>query len=261
MENVNVYPAAAARLAAYGIEPSDRIPHGMLYLESSSQAKTGDVPQTYTARTSCPADCPLKKGCYAAAGHCALVLKRCDSAESDKRGVVTWGQLARKVDESRAAGKDLIRHGVSGDLAAPGSNLIDHDYLRGLCAAYAGLAYGYTHCVQCEEDDRALKEAAAAGFVLSYSCETEAEADRAVSHGIPAVIVWPKGTTIPAKTAGGHRLVQCPQQTRGIKCADCRLCARAGRKTIIAFEAHGATRVVARALEEAQKSPRKITPV
>ena len=224
MENfasVNALPAAA-RLAAYGVEHGERLPHGMLYLESSSQAKTGDVPQTYSARTSCPADCPLKKGCYAAAGHCALVLKRCDSSESDKKGVVTFGQLARKVDESRAAGRDLIRHGVSGDIAAPGSNVLDRRYLKRLCAAYAGLAYGYTHCVQCEEDDRALKEAAERGFVLSYSCETEAEADRAIAHGIPAVIVWPKG------------------------------------KAIVVFEAHGATRVVSRALEEAQKAPRKI---
>lgn len=257
--NANNLPAAA-RLAAYGIELLERIPHGMLYLEGSTQAKTGDIPQAYASRTSCPVDCPLRSGCYAAAGHCKLILRRCD-ADGDKKQVITWMQLAAKVDASRAAGRDLIRHGVSGDIAASGSNLIDAHYLRGLTAAYAGLAYGYTHCVQCERNDQLLREAAADGFVMSYSCETEAEADSAVASGVPAVLVWPKDVPVPGYTAGGNRFVQCPQQTRNVQCKDCRLCARASRKSVIVFAAHGAHRVVARALDAAAKTPRRVIPI
>lgn len=257
--NTNNLPAAA-RLAAYGIEPLERLPHGMLYLEGSTQAKTGDIPQTYASRTSCPVDCPMRSGCYAAAGRCRLVIRRCD-ADSDKKQVASWMRLAAKVDASRAAGRDLIRHGVGGDIAASGSNLIDAHYLRGLTAAYAGLAYGYTHCVQCERNDQLLREAAAAGFILSYSCETEAGADSAVASGIPAVLVWPKGVPVPGHTADGNMLVQCPQQTRNVQCKDCRLCARKERRAIIVFAAHGAHRVVARALDAAAKTPRRVIPI
>lgn len=239
------------------------IKHGMLYIPRSSNQKTGDIPQVYSARTSCPVDCPMRAACYAAHGKCALVLARCDSPD-DVRHVRTFGELRAQIAKSarraqKIGARLLIRHGVSGDFARPGTNLIDRRYLLRLADCYAGAAYGYTHCIPCAANDRALDAALAADFPVSYSCETMQQADDVVARHQRAVLVWPADKPVPAKTPAGNRLVVCPAQTHdNVQCCTCRLCANKNRKTIIVFLAHGATKCAARAIEQQEKTRRKI---
>ena len=51
--------------------------------------------------------------------------------------------------------------------------------------------------------------------------------------------VLPAGTQQNTKTPKGRTVVICPTNTHGVTCADCGLCARASRSTIIGFPASG----------------------
>jgi hypothetical protein len=85
-----------------------------------------------------------------------------------------------------------------------------------------------------------LREANAGGFTVNVSCETITQVDRARALGLPAVLVAPavgKGYS----TAGGHPLRNCPAtQFAHINCANCGICARPDRETVIVFPPHGA---------------------
>jgi hypothetical protein len=73
------------------------------------------------------------------------------------------------------------------------------------------------------------------------SANNLAHADALAETGAgPVVTVLP--TNAPAKTTtpAGRPVITCPAQTRDdVSCADCQLCARADRPTIIGFLAHG----------------------
>lgn len=78
------------------------------------------------------------------------------------------------------------------------------------------------------------------------SCETEAQADRAVSEGWRATMLVPSWDTRRTwRTLAGNKVSACPAQvTNGkVTCNDCLLCdaSRTHLSPIVAFRAHGPT--------------------
>jgi hypothetical protein len=47
------------------------------------------------------------------------------------------------------------------------------------------------------------------------------------------------------QTIAGRKVVQCPAQTKGLTCEQCRLCARPNRKSTVAFVVHGSGKNIA----------------
>lgn len=80
---------------------------------------------------------------------------------------------------------------------------------------------------------------------LTYnaSCETPEQVRQALAAGWPAVLVVPSDH--PKRlTYEGFEAVVCPNQTTGVTCDRCGLCAkrersRSGRPLVVAFRAHG----------------------
>lgn len=132
-------------------------------------------------------------------------------------------------------------------------------------AAWAGIERhartGYTH--QWRRDGAAWLQPLAMASVDSWR-----ELETAEAQGWRAFLVLPPGAPIPDRSPMGRRIVQCPADSHGAQCADCRLCdgrrdtayrdgtdgfpvARPDRRPHIAIHAHGsgAARIAARAAE------------
>lgn len=219
---------------------------------TSSNLKTGNIIQSYSARESCPVRCPFKgSGCYGESYHTARQWARADDL-SDPRAVDCAESMARILASSalmRPGGVILFRHNVAGDMAVAGTSTLDAQEVRELSKAvelangllktadYHVLAYTYTHC---EIDAAAAEIIRAACITINASCETVAECKNAIALGVPAVMACadPDAARAALKTEG-LKAVQCPAQTRDTNCDKCRLCARKNRKSVILFALHG----------------------
>ena len=116
----------------------------------SANKKTGNIMQVYTTTTedlqgSCPTSCPLKKICYAKTG---MNTRRAWSESN-----ITIDELKAKVQKRAAylikkGGCLLVRHNVAGDIAVPGTDLVNKNLVKFLTnEVYKNLkAYTYTHC-------------------------------------------------------------------------------------------------------------------
>lgn len=222
----------------------------MIYIDQSKNGKTGVCPQTYTQDETCPVRCPFKhSGCYA---ECMRVLKNWGKTKIDgyekaiTHSIRSKEQLRARVEASINAGFTIIRHNVAGDICRPGTNIIDGDFVDDLTYGFCGVGYTYTHAEINGRNSEIIRKAAKGAFIINYSCETPAECQAAAAEKIPAVLAWDV-TDWGMPVADGLHFVQCPQQTKGISCAKCRLCARAGRKSIVVFDAHSNGKNKARA--------------
>lgn len=230
---------------------------------TSSNLKTGDIIQSYSAPESCPTRCPFKgSGCYGESYHTARQWSRAENA-ADPRFIKDAAEMAAALTSAavlRPAGEILFRHNVAGDIAAPGTSGIDAAVLGEVDAAIneanswlnrAGrhvLGYTYTHC---EIDDYAAALISAADIVINASCETVAECKNATEHGVQSVMACADiDAAKAALKAEGLNGVQCPAQTHDTNCDKCRLCARKTRKSVILFALHGnGAKKAARAIE------------
>ena len=222
----------------------------------SSNAKTGNIIQSYSSRATCPEKCPLKSGgCYAEGYYTRKLWDRCDNPE-DPRYVANYDQLRLALLEAtiqhiKGSPNALFRHNVAGDVAIEGTSVIDIKRVNALADAvkYVNtlfpdslIGYTYTHCEISEYAAGIIHEAASNGFLINASCETVSEVMQAKALGINTVItsVNPEETKKALK-ASGIVSVQCPAQTHaGRTCEECRLCAR-DRKTTVIFSIHGGT--------------------
>lgn len=229
----------------------------MLIFPESSNAKTGNIIQSYSSRSTCPEKCPLKgSGCYADGYYTSKLWDRCDNPE-DKRYVANSDQLKLALLEatiqhtngSPKKNSVLFRHNVAGDVAIEGTSVMDINRVKILADAVKYVntlfpdslnGYTYTHCEISEYAAGIIHEAASNGFLINASCETVSEVMQAKALGINTVItsVNPDETKKALK-ASGIPSVQCPAQTHaGRNCDECRLCSR-DRKTTIIFGVHG----------------------
>lgn len=178
----------------------------MIIFTSSSNAKTGDIIQSYSSRSTCPERCPLKAGgCYAEGFYIRKIWDRCDNP-NDTRFVANDDQLRLTLLEAtkqRLKGASnnspvLFRHNVAGDVAIEGTSIIDSSRINILADAVEYVntlfpdslrGYTYTHCEINEDAAGIIHDAASRGFLINASCETISEVIRAKSLGINTVIV------------------------------------------------------------------------
>lgn len=228
----------------------------IILFPSSSNAKTGNIIQSYSSRATCPEKCPLKAGgCYAEGYYTRKLWDRCDNPE-DTRYVANYDQLRLALLEAtiqhiKGSPNTLFRHNVAGDVAIEGTSVIDIKRVNILADAvkYVNtlfpdslIGYTYTHCEISEYAAGVIHEAASKGFLINASCETVSEVMQAKALGINTVITSVNSEeTKKALKASGIVGVQCPAQTHADRtCKECRLCAR-DRKTTVIFSIHGET--------------------
>jgi len=149
-------------------------------------------------------------------------------------------QLCEQI-ESLPAGQ-LWRHNQAGDLAH-NNQLIDGPSLTKLIDANDGKrGFTYTHHDPKKRHNRGLiKTANAEGFTINLSGNNPAHADELADLNIgPVVTVLPIDQLENTTTPAGRKITICPVVTgKATSCATCKLCAKANRKTIIGFPAHG----------------------
>lgn len=199
----------------------------------SANAKTGPIPVSTTERDSCPTDCAMRAGCYAASGPLAL---HWAAVSAGTRGT-SWGQFVQAI--AALPEGQLWRHNQAGDLPQTGGT-IDAVKLGQLVAANQGKrGFTYTH-----HRDRAslawVKHANEWGFTVNLSANDLHDADALADTGAgPVVVVLPSTQTQNTETPAGRKVVVCPATQRDdVSCATCQLCQRQ-RSTIVGFPAHG----------------------
>lgn len=204
----------------------------------SANVKTGPIPVSTTERDSCPADCAMRAGCYAASGPLAL---HWAAVSAGTRGT-SWGQFTQAI--AALPEGQLWRHNQAGDLPQTGGT-IDAVKLGQLVHANIGRrGFTYTH----HRDAASLawvKHANAWGFTVNLSANDLTDADTLADTGAgPVVVVLPSTQTENTTTPAGRKVVVCPATQRDdVSCATCQLCQRQ-RGTIVGFPAHGTRRRV-----------------
>lgn len=204
-----------------------------IFTLTSSNVKTGNIPQVYSSPSTCPVRCPYKgNGCYTENWGACFTYKRVD-----RDGVTSLEGFVKELPKGK-----LIRHNVGGDMAVKGTNLIDNDEVKYLTKVYKGFrAYTYTHCEINEVSAKVIKEAMNNGFMINVSCESKDEVKNALSFGLKACLVIPewnhKGTSYKED---GITYKLCQNNAKGLQCVECKLCQNKKRNTVICFPAHGA---------------------
>ena len=211
----------------------------VLFVEKSTNRKTGNIPQTYTEKGSCPTSCPFHgRGCYGEDYYTNMTWNRCSTHG------LNLEQLCAAVLKLEPG--TLLRYNVAGDMAIPGTGRLNLDLvsrLSGIFCAAGVQAYTYTHCELGRLEGYCLRVARSSGFTVNASCETMQECDKAIDLGVPAVIACVDAEHVPATTPKGRRIVICPNQSHErVTCKSCKLCARGNRKVVVALLAHGVRR-------------------
>ena len=222
----------------------------VIFVKQSANEKTGPIPVTYSARSTCPHSCPqYGAGCYADAGyHTRLAWNRVD------RDGIEWEEFCSRV--AALPDGELWRHNVAGDLPGENEN-VDPVKLGQLVAANRGKR-GFTYSHKKTPDAvRWIKAANEWGFTINLSADNAGEADKlAELNAGPVVAIVPIDNPEKSYTPGGRKIIVCPAQSRdGVTCKTCGLCARADRNVIIGFRAHGVRAKIA------DSTARKIIPI
>jgi len=209
----------------------------------SGNVKTGPIPVSTSAASTCPDACPLKsRGCYASAGGPLALHWRKVSEEG--RGD-DWQTFVARI--SALPFGQLFRHNQAGDL--PGeNNRVDVSMLAQLVDASEGKrGWTYTHKPVVGDGNletcnrAAVRDANARGFTINLSADNLSEADELKDADCgPVVVVLPMGSPLAMTTPAGHKVIVCPAQRPGsaATCASCGLCQRQ-RSVIVGFLAHG----------------------
>jgi hypothetical protein len=214
----------------------------------SHNVKLGPIPTSMTGRGSCPDACSFKDaGCYAEYG-----ITRMHWARTPVRGV-SWEAFCDAV--AALPEGQLWRHNTAGDL--PGrSDAIDARALRRLVKANRGRrGFTFSHkpvlarqvkASLAARNGSAIARANADGFTVNLSADSLAHADELADLEVgPVAVVLPEGAPSRApKTPAGRTVVVCPAQTAHLTCATCELCAKADRKCIVGFRAHGQSKAL-----------------
>jgi hypothetical protein len=255
-----------------------------LFVSVSANAKTGPIPATITERGSCWSGCALyEKGCYAfygALGHFWA------GVSGGTRGG-SWDELCAKV--AALPKRALWRYAQAGDL--PGTDdAIDAQLFWQLVIANRGKrVIAFTHkpllldTVVAASNRSIIAVANTIGFTINLSANNPAEADaladlkvgpvvtilahdyarRAVRHRSKArpdewtetIAEWrDRIADLPTRTPAGRRIAVCPATYSNATCKSCGACAEP-RGAIIGFPAHGAWRMVEKAITARDMPP------
>jgi len=207
------------------------------FIRSSSNRKTGPLPVTYSARSTCPPSCPhIGADCYA----------------EDFLTRMTWDKVPTRGHDIRAHAQAIAslppgqawRMNVAGDLPGEGET-IDAYQLGEIVKANKGRrGFTYTHK---HHPDALLwiRHANAWGFTINLSADDAGHADQLANlNAGPVACIVPTDTPEISYTPEGRQIVICQAQTReGATCESCGnfspWCSRTDRAFIVGFRAHG----------------------
>lgn len=211
--------------------------HTYHFTRVSGNSKTGPIPVTTSSASTCPTVCPLKgNGCYAEYGPLGLHWRQLSLGNKG----TTLSELCasvRKLPEHQ-----LWRWGQAGDLPGDRHEINEAELAQIVEANSQRDGFAFTHY------DPAVGNNAAAilmantnGFTINLSANSLEHADVLAAQDVgPVVVVVPKDTIKPLKTPAGRHVAICPATVRDdVQCANCGICAKATRKAIIGFPAHG----------------------
>jgi hypothetical protein len=205
-----------------------------LWLGTSHNTKTGDVPTLWIGRTRSES---LKscKGCPMLEAH--------DCYAQHSRVAISHGEMVKALDHGKdyslktALGKSrktakIARFGAIGD---PGA--LPRKYLIKAIAAVKKFdlrVVGYSRLWLFESHQ----------YLRSWfmaSCYSLEEVDKAISKGFRATVVLPYNYEKNAfRTPDGHKGIVCPAIAReNITCNDCALCDASKKGPVIGFPNHG----------------------
>ena len=209
------------------------------FVKRSSNVKIGPIPATMSSRSTCSDLCPFKRsGCFGDNFPLSLHWDRLD------RSGLSWEEMIGKIQALQPL--TLFRHNVVGDLHLLEDGSIDKVKLEQFAAAAEHKKpIIYTHSPKTTRNLNALsKLRESRGLVVNVSCETFAQAERALSLGVNAVLTV-KRSEIPVTARKSKTLtfVPCPAESKDdVTCATCKLCARdrVASGVVVTFHAHGA---------------------
>jgi hypothetical protein len=226
-----------------------------LITQRTANRITGPIMVTTSPRFTCPSICAFRKGgngplaglCYAEHGALGgfvwTLLDRTLAGHSMMNGIRVAGfddlLYAIRALEPGA----LWRHNVAGDFIGNNRSTIDRAALGAIVDANRGRrGFTFTHydVLTNLANRQAIADANGNGFSVNLSGNSLAHADELADLRIaPVTVILPAGTQQNTTTPKGRTVVICPTSTHGVTCADCGLCARAKRSTIIGFPATG----------------------
>jgi hypothetical protein len=217
----------------------------------SGNTKTGHVAVTYRTQDTCPTSCPLMAaGCYAR-GRIFGIPARLGVVDEDGEYSAVRALAGPAGTKGALPQGGLMRANVSGDVLNETGELD-----TGYAAALSHIAterpdadvFTYTHAW------RKLQPDLAPGVTVNASCESAADLEEAAAAGWPTVVTDPGDeSTLIGQTVAGRKVVQCPAQTKGLTCDQCRLCARPQRRSTVAFVVHGSgKKLAANSVKEAR---------
>lgn len=217
----------------------------VLFSLVSGNAKTGPIPVSITESKSCPTSCPLlKNGCYASAGRLNIHWSRLDKSRKAKH---SWKNFIKQV-KGLFPGQ-LWRHNSAGDLPGIGNRIDKRKMLELVNANKGRKGFTYTHknvfgsSKQSKHNRDLVRLANKKGFTINLSGNNVSDADRLVDLSVgPVVTIVPLGTPKHSFTPAGRKVLLCPEETVGLTCDRCKLCAKADRKFLIGFTAHGVSK-------------------
>jgi hypothetical protein len=182
-----------------------------LFIQKSSNRKTGPIPTTYTERKSCPPSCPhIKKDCYAEDFHTRLAWNRAPEG-------LDWASLCNRV--ASLPEEQIWRHNVGGDLPGEGEK-VDAAKLGELVRANFGRrGFTYSH-KKTPEAIKWIRHANEWGFTVNLSADDAGEADAlAKLNAGPVVCIVPIDTPTRSTTPRGapHCCMPCPGQRNDLR--------------------------------------------
>ena len=240
----------------------------------SRNQKVGPVPVSTSGKHTCPDACPLKANgsCYATGGPLSLFW---DKVTKEEAGV-PYDEFVQQIAD--LPDNQFFRHNQAGDLepSKRHPDTIDAPKLVKLVeAAKVKQGFTFTHydVIKNPVNEFAVHAANKNGFTINLSGNNVFHADElAKTNCGPVVSVLPleyqrqgKGkefseslddykarlADLPKTTPAGNRIVICPATySENMSCNDCRLCAKANRKTIVGFPAHGRSKRKADAIAQ-----------
>jgi hypothetical protein len=206
------------------------------FIRASGNRKTGPIPQTYSARSTCPPSCAH----YGADCYGEDYFTRMQWDKVPVRGI-SIDALAAQI--ASLPPRTLWRMNVAGDLPGAGETVDAYALGRIVKANTGRRGFTYTH----KHTPQAIKWARHAtdwGFVVNLSADDAGHADRLSGQGLPVACIVPSDTPKLSFTPEGRKIVVCEAQTREEStCENCgnfdAWCARADRDFIVGFRAHG----------------------
>lgn len=208
----------------------------------SGNRKTGPIPVSMTAASSCPPSCSyFGAGCYAERHIIGMHWRRLSRGEGR-----TWEAFCEAVRKLPSG--QLWRHNEAGDLPGKGEELSESQIVELAGAARHTKGFTYTHKLGSglEGDEKELHFAKLrylneSGVTVNLSVDRFEELDDFARWGLPMVTVLPEDAPRVSHTKGGRKVIVCPAQVNeGTQCATCGICqANRADRAIVGFLAHG----------------------